>query len=745
MRQDQPLFHDTVVDSWILTRYADVEAVFKDFERYSNTTYTHNTGAVLGTTLLEMDGMDHVVRRSIVAPEFVGKRLDAYADVIDRNALDLIEPWRTDGHVDLVDRFTTRLPINVIVDMLALPKDDHHLFHEWYTAMMAGLGAASAAPGRARPRTPRCAPTSTRTWSSGSACPARTCCRRSPTARPRASGSPTPRSSRFVSLMLVAGGETTDKAISNLWWNLLTHPDALAAVTADPDRLDACFSETMRKDGPVQFEDRFTTTEVEWYGQTIPAGARVRVCVASANSDETVFERTPPLRARPARTCGSRSRSAWAPTPTTGAPGTSASASASTSASATSWPAPRASSARSACSRRWPTPASPPAPTCGRRSSAGSGPSPTCRSTSTRAEGTFPPMGTIVEFASNGEHRVGLPGRRRRAGPGRASSWSRSGGASTPASRRWPTASAPPGFVALAPDLYHGELAGHDEMDKAGQLMQTLPPDRAARDMSGAVDYLAGLDAVTGDGLGVVGFCMGGMLSLLLAAMRPDQIKAAVPFYGFPQGDAEPDWSGLTAAVPGPHGRERRLLRPRGGARRSRRSCRAWARTSRFTVHPGTGHAFMGPHNALGTLDEEAGRIWPEVVAFLHDGSADLSLAARRRDQHVEESSPGDRPRPRAQRPASHVRCPLDVEGIQAAHDRARVVVEVVGAGHQAQAGQPAHQRVERQPALEPGQVGTEAEVDAGAEVQRVLGVGAAHVEHVGIRPSVACRGWPTP
>src|SRR5258705_2231590 len=50
------------------------------------------------------------------------------------------------------------------------------------------------------------------------------------------------------------------------------------------------------------------------------------------------------------------------------------------------------------------------------------------------------------------------------------------------------------GFVALAPDLYHGELAAHDEMDKAGALMNSMPPDRAARDMSGAIDYLAGLD-----------------------------------------------------------------------------------------------------------------------------------------------------------------------------------------------------------------------------------------------------------
>ena len=66
------------------------------------------------------------------------------------------------------------------------------------------------------------------------------------------------------------------------------------------------------------------------------------------------------------------------------------------------------------------------------------------------------------------------------------------------------------GFVALAPDLYHGELAGHTEMDKAGELMSSLPADRAGRDMSGAVDFLADHEATTGDGIGVMGFCMGG-------------------------------------------------------------------------------------------------------------------------------------------------------------------------------------------------------------------------------------------
>src|SRR4051794_14349414 len=88
------------------------------------------------------------------------------------------------------------------------------------------------------------------------------------------------------------------------------------------------------------------------------------------------------------------------------------------------------------------------------------------------------------------------------------------------------------GFVALAPDLYHGALAEHDEMDKAGELMAKLPMDRAARDMTGAVDYLTAHDGVTGDGIGVTGYCMGGGLCLVLGTLRPDKVKALAPHYG---------------------------------------------------------------------------------------------------------------------------------------------------------------------------------------------------------------------
>src|SRR5262245_46755032 len=172
------------------------------------------------------------------------------------------------------------------------------------------------------------------------------------------------------------------------------------------------------------------------------------------------------------------------------------------------------------------------------------------------------------------------------------------------------------GFVALAPDLYHGELAGHTEMDKAASLMQKLPPDRAGRDMSGAIDYLAANS--TGPAVGGVGFCVGGMLSFLIAANRPDRVKAVVPFYGFPQGESEPDWSRLTASVSGHMAENDSFFSPQA-AHALEAKLRGMGKDVTLTVHPGTGHAFMGPHNALGTHDARlAAEIWPKVVSFLH-------------------------------------------------------------------------------------------------------------------------------
>jgi carboxymethylenebutenolidase len=226
-------------------------------------------------------------------------------------------------------------------------------------------------------------------------------------------------------------------------------------------------------------------------------------------------------------------------------------------------------------------------------------------------------MAEMVEFASNGGTAAGylaLP--ESGSGPGLVvlqEWWGLDPGIKTMTDRF-----AAEGFVALAPDLYHGELAAHDEMDKAGQLMNAMPFDRAARDMQSALTYLEGSPAVTGP-LGVTGFCMGGMLTLALAALAGDRVKAAVPFYGFPPPDMEPDWSNLSAVVRGHMAGVDDFFGP-DAARALEAKLQGMGKDVQFTVHEGAGHAFMAPHNALGTLDEVlAAKVWAEVVAFLHD------------------------------------------------------------------------------------------------------------------------------
>jgi len=175
------------------------------------------------------------------------------------------------------------------------------------------------------------------------------------------------------------------------------------------------------------------------------------------------------------------------------------------------------------------------------------------------------------------------------------------------------------GFVALAPDLYHGEFAEHTEMDRAGELMTSLPPDRAARDMSGAIDFLLAHEATTGDAVGVTGFCMGGMLTLMIAALEGDRVAAAAPFYGAPLGreQSDMDWSGLSAKVEG-HFAANDDFFPLEAITALGNDLREAGHDVVFHVYEGAGHGFSNEENPLGTWDEvAAATAWARTVAFL--------------------------------------------------------------------------------------------------------------------------------
>ncbi|MFL3868693.1 cytochrome P450 [Streptomyces bacillaris] len=290
MRDDEPLIWHEATNSYIVSRYEDVERVFKDKKgEFSTENYDWQIEPVHGRTILQLSGREHAVRRALVAPAFRGSDLrDKFLPVIERNSRELIDRFRTTGSVDLVTDYASRFPVNVIADMLGLDKSDYDRFHGWYTAVIAFLGNLSGDQEVIR------AGERTRVEFAEYMLPIIRERRQAPgddllsvlcTAEVDGVRMSDEDIKAFCSLLLAAGGETTDKAIAAIFANLLRHPDQLAAVRADRELISRAFAETLRYTPPVHMIMRQSTTEVALSGGTVPAGATVTCLIGAANRD----------------------------------------------------------------------------------------------------------------------------------------------------------------------------------------------------------------------------------------------------------------------------------------------------------------------------------------------------------------------------------------------------------------------------------------------------------------------------
>ncbi|HZB33024.1 MAG TPA: cytochrome P450 [Streptosporangiaceae bacterium] len=289
MREHAPLFWHEGTQSFVISRYADVARAFRE-PVFTTANYDWQIEPVHGRTILQMSGREHSVRRALVAPAFRGRTLEErFAPVIEQNAGELIDGFRAAGAADLVSQFATRFPINVIVDMLGLDKSDHPRFHRWYTAIIAFLSNLRQDPEVAA------AGLRTREELASYLIPIiqrrrehlgddllSTLC----SAEIDGTRMSDEDIKAFCSLLLAAGGETTDKAIGSLFANLLTHPDQLEAVRRDRSLIPRAFAETLRYTPPVHMIMRQPANTVVFSGGIVPAGSTLICLIGSANRDE---------------------------------------------------------------------------------------------------------------------------------------------------------------------------------------------------------------------------------------------------------------------------------------------------------------------------------------------------------------------------------------------------------------------------------------------------------------------------
>ncbi|MEO3742151.1 dienelactone hydrolase family protein [Plantactinospora sp. B5E13] len=172
------------------------------------------------------------------------------------------------------------------------------------------------------------------------------------------------------------------------------------------------------------------------------------------------------------------------------------------------------------------------------------------------------------------------------------------------------------GFVALAPDLYHGEST--TEPDHAGKLIMGLAMDQAARDIAGAADYLADRPEVTGP-TGAVGFCAGGSLALWSATLS-ERIVATVGFYPvLPWERMRPEWTNYAGKAALIHCSEEDGTSAAEGVQTARRAIEAAGGDCVLHDYPGTSHAFFNDDRPEVFDQPAAASSWARTLDFFRN------------------------------------------------------------------------------------------------------------------------------
>ncbi len=284
--------------AWLITGYDEVRQALHDARLIMGEATQANLGygllrtdvfAAMGQHMLNRNPPDHTRLRRLVTTAFTRRRIEQLAPRIQQITDELLDTMATQTHTDLIDSFALPLPITVICELLGVPTDRRAEFHEWtytvVTGVLAGpdrlVAAATAMVGYVRELVDvkRATP----------ADDLRSALVAVRDGQDRLSENEL---TSMVFLILVAGHETTVNLIGNGVLALLTHPEQLALLRAQPHRLPTAVEELLRFDSPLQTSTfRLTTEPIDIGGIIIPASEIVVAGLQAANHDPACTSR----------------------------------------------------------------------------------------------------------------------------------------------------------------------------------------------------------------------------------------------------------------------------------------------------------------------------------------------------------------------------------------------------------------------------------------------------------------------
>ncbi len=293
LREDAPVYYCARRGFWVLSRYEDVRAAFRDHEALSS---AKGNAPERGFTpgLIGEDPPYHTRLRRIVQSVFTRRAIERnWGPRIRAICEALVQPVLDGAPFDAVEAFTLPLPTQVIVEMLGIPDGDLTAFKQWSDDMVAGVSQHLDDEVKRRTEVAFAslceyfgARVHERRHSDGDDLISLIC-----RAVDEHGDALTDREAvYFCVLLLIAGNETTTNLLGNALVALMENPGELAKLHAHPELLPTAVEEMLRYGQPSQCFFRDATRDLTIGGTTIPAGSRVMLSIGAANRDPRVFD-----------------------------------------------------------------------------------------------------------------------------------------------------------------------------------------------------------------------------------------------------------------------------------------------------------------------------------------------------------------------------------------------------------------------------------------------------------------------
>lgn len=303
MRDEMPVYQHPKLGFYAVSRYEDCVEVHRDSFTYTSTRGVTLdqllSASVAGSTeeygsINMLDPPRHGQLRNLVDRAFTAPRIRAWEPVVQRVVTGFMDSLSGSGQFDVMTDLASPFPVQVICEILGMPKADRHELRRWTTAILereagnpflseCGSEAASnlqdytvefVAERRAHP---------------GDGLVDHLIA----TEVPQADGTDRCLAdlqiAQLVALLVMAGSETVSKLVGNGVITFAEHPDQRKMLAKSPTMLASAVEEVLRWRAPSQYQGRYAMADRQFHGITIPAGSPVLIITGAANRDPRVF------------------------------------------------------------------------------------------------------------------------------------------------------------------------------------------------------------------------------------------------------------------------------------------------------------------------------------------------------------------------------------------------------------------------------------------------------------------------